>query len=219
MGLADLVFRRLAPRDDPPETVVLDDGRAVVVRPITPAAKPLIAEAITRVSPESSRRRFLTVRRRFSERELDDLTRLDGWRRYALGALERGPAGVRGVAVARFARLTDDARAAEIAILVVDAWQGAGLGLHLFGRLAKAARARGIDRFTGLVLPDNAPMLGMLRRHAPGLTLVREADHLSIDMPVPAPRDALSGFGAAMTSLFAAAAAKAPPRNLADARA
>jgi GNAT superfamily N-acetyltransferase len=218
MGLADLVFRRLAPRDDPPETLVLDDGRTVVVRPITPDAKPLIAEAITRVSPESSRRRFLTVRRQLSERELDQLTRLDGWHRYALGAVERGPAGVRGVAVARFARLADDPRAAEIAILVVDAWQGAGLGRHLLDRLANAARLRGIERFTGLVLADNAPMLGMLRRHAPGLALARDGDQLSIDVPVPESRGGRPSLGTALASLFATPATPSR-RNFADARA
>jgi len=168
------------------QTVALDDGRTVTVMPVTPDAKPLIARAIERVSPESSRRRFFTVRRRFSERELDDLTRLDGWHRYALGAVGTGPDGPEGAAVARFARVPGDPRAAEMALLVVDHWQGAGLGRRMFARISAAARERDIDRLTGIVLRDNDAMLGLLRRHAPGLEVTDAGEHLSIVVPLRA---------------------------------
>lgn len=180
MSLAAFAFRWLAPREASSATIRLDDGRAVELRPIGPDAKPLIAEAITRISPESSRRRFFTVRRRFSDRELDELTALDGWNRYAIGACERGL----GAGVGRFARIPEDPRAAELAMIVVDALQGAGLGRQLLARLIDAARSRGIERFTGIVLRDNVPMLSMLRRHAPGLALVDAGEHYAIDMPL-----------------------------------
>jgi acetyltransferase len=167
-----------------PETVTLDDGRSVTIRPDTPDAKPLIARAIERVSPASSRQRFFTVRRRFSERELDELTRLDGWRRYALGAVGWGADGAEGAAVARFARTADDPRAAEVALLVVDHWQGAGLGRRMLARISAAARERGIDRLTGIVLRDNHAMLGLLRRHVPGLDVVDAGEHLSVSLPL-----------------------------------
>lgn len=169
-------------RSDLPEPVVLDDGRRVVIEPVTPAARPLIERGIARVSPESSRRRFFTVRRRFSDAELDAMTRLDGWTRYALGAVATGPNGVEGAGIARFARLPGDATAAEMALLVVDHWQGAGLGRRLLGRIARAALERGVERFTGIVLPENDPMLALLRRHAPGLALVRTGDVLTVEV-------------------------------------
>ncbi len=208
MHLAALAFRWLAPRDGAAEPLELDDGRAVVVRPITPDAKPVIAEAISHVSPESSRRRFLTVRRRFSERELDELTNMDGWNRYALGACETGPRGTAGAAVARFARLPDDPRAAELALLVVDAWQGVGLGRALLDRLFDAARARGVERFTGIVLRDNAPMITMLRHHAPGLSLVDAGDHLAIDVPLMRPGLLPALAGSVVARLAALASAR-----------
>ena len=71
------------------EPIVLRDGAHSTVRPITPASKPLIAAAMARLSPESIRRRFFAPRRELSERELDRLTALDGWNRYALGACAR----------------------------------------------------------------------------------------------------------------------------------
>ena len=184
MGLLDFLPDRFRPAPPERERVALDDGRHVTIVPITPEAKPLIARAIERVSPESSRRRFFTVRRRFSERELDELTRLDGWNRYALGAVGRGADGPLGAAVARFARLPDDPRSAELALLVVDDFQRVGLGRRLLARLALAARARGVDRLIGSVLADNEAMLSLLHRHAPGVAIEPAGDHLSIDIPL-----------------------------------
>jgi GNAT superfamily N-acetyltransferase len=180
---AKLYRRYLAPAPAK-ERIVLDDGRTVTILPIGPDAKPLIAKAIERVSPESSRRRFFTVRRRFSERELDDMTRLDGWDRYAIGAVGRGPDGPLGAAVARFARLPHDPTSAELALLVVDDFQHVGLGRRMLARLSLAARERGIDHLVGSVLSDNDAMLSLLRRHAPGVAIAPAGDHLAIDVPI-----------------------------------
>jgi len=165
------------------ESAVLADGRVVVLRPVTPAAKPLIAAAMLRLSPESSRRRFFTPRFQLSDRELDRLTDLDGVDRYAIGATVVLPdGGAEGIGVARYARDPDAPRAAEAAVLVVDAYQGLGLGKLLLRRLAAAALARGIDRLRGIVLRDNDPMLGLLSRHAPGLALIRWNEHLEVEV-------------------------------------
>jgi len=184
MNLIDALlhpFRRLAPS----ERVVLVDGREVTLAPLTPAAKPLIAKAIDRVSPESSRHRFFTVRRRFSERELDEMTTLDGWNRYAIGATATGPEGPVGAAIARFARSAEDPTSAEVALIVVDDFQHDGLGRVMFARIAEAASARGIERFIALVLRDNAPMMGLLRRYAPALSVVDAGEHYRVEVPLP----------------------------------
>lgn len=153
--------------------------------PVTPAAKPLIQEAMGRLSPESSRHRFFTVRRRLSEAELARLTELDGWNRYAIGASAVHPGGrLEGVGVARFARPARGSRVAEIALLVVDGWQGMGVGKRLFAMLRDAAVARGIDRLYGIVLRDNDAMLRLLRRHAPGVRFVDVGDHYEVDIPL-----------------------------------
>jgi acetyltransferase len=66
------------------------------------------------------------------------------------------------------------------AVLVVDAYQGQGIGKRLLALLGAAAKARGIRRLGGIVLADNDPMLGLLRRHASGLEIVREDGHLAV---------------------------------------
>ncbi len=172
----------------------LRDGRPLAIRPITPAARPLIERAITRVSPESSRRRFFTPRFRFSERELDALTVLDGHDRFALGAVVSAHDGSEeGVGVARFVRVAGQHDTAEVAILVVDAFQGQGVGRTLLARLALAALARGIARFRGMVMTDNDPMLKLLSRYAPGLSMARVDGHFDIHVPL-VPRHAVAAL-------------------------
>ena len=120
------------------ESALLSDGRAVVLRPVTPASRLLIAAAMSHLSPESSRRRFFTPRFRLSDAELDRLTNLDGVDRYAIGATVASADGsVEGIGVARYTREPDEPRAAEAAVVVIDAYQGLGLGSQLLGKASK----------------------------------------------------------------------------------
>lgn len=164
----------------------LRDGRSVSVGPVGPAARPLIEQGIARLSPESSRRRFFTVRYRLSDKELDELTILDGYHRFAVGASVEGPGGVtEGVGVARFVRDQREPSAAEVALLVVDAYQGQGVGKMLLTRRAEAALARGITRFRGMVLADNDAMLGLLAKLTPDVALARADGHLNFEARLP----------------------------------
>jgi GNAT superfamily N-acetyltransferase len=155
----------------------------VALEPVTPSARPLIEAAMAKLSPETSRRRFFTVRYRLSDDELDRLTHLDGWTAYAIAAVAHHPDGrSEGAGIARFARLAARPTVAEAAVLVVDAWQGRGLGKRLLAAIGQAALARGIDTLRGIVLNDNDPMLGLLSRHAPGLTRIDAGDHYDIEV-------------------------------------
>jgi GNAT superfamily N-acetyltransferase len=159
------------------------DGRPLWIGPVTPAAKPLIVRGLERISPETSRRRFFTVRHRFSDEELEAMTNLDGHVRFALGATVRDAAGnVEPVGIARFARLAETPTVAEVAILVIDAFQGQGVGRTLLKRLAAAALARGILRFRGIVLPENKPIIRLLTRYAPDPPIIPGGEHLTIDV-------------------------------------
>jgi GNAT superfamily N-acetyltransferase len=52
---------------------------------------------------------------------------------------------------------------AEVAIAVLDEWQGRGVGRALLHRLAAVARRRGILRFTGMMLADNTAIISLMR--------------------------------------------------------
>jgi GNAT superfamily N-acetyltransferase len=153
--------------------------------PVTPDDKPLIQAAMGRLSPETSRQRFFSVRRSLSEPELKRLTELDGWNRYAIGASVRHPDGsVEGVGIARFARLAGDNKDAELGMLVVDGWQGMGIGKRLLALIREAAVARRIERLSGLVLKDNKAMLALLKRHAPGTHVIDAGDCYRVEIPL-----------------------------------
>jgi EmrB/QacA subfamily drug resistance transporter len=142
-------------------TVALRDGSKVVIRPVRSADAPLLADGFTRLSPESRRLRFLRRKDELTPAELRYFTDVDHHDHEALGALDR--AGGRGVGIARYVRDTGDPQSAEIAVTIVDDWQGRGLGAELLAQLSGRARAEGIHRFTALVSADNAAMAALLR--------------------------------------------------------
>jgi RimJ/RimL family protein N-acetyltransferase len=178
------------------DSIVLPGGSHLEVRPITPASKPLIAAAMARLSPESIRRRFFAPRRELSELELHRLTALDGWNQYALGVCDRAGNGpLEGVGVARFARTPEASTTAEIAITIVDAYQGRGIGKALIARLANAAATRGIRTLHAIVLPDNAPIIALLQRFAPWARWRRDGDNLMAVIPLSAEPVVVSALG------------------------
>jgi len=142
--------------------VVLRDGSEVVNPQVRSADPPQQADCFARLSPESRRLRFLRRKDALSAAELRYFTDVDHHDHEALGALDH--AAGRGVGVARYVRDAGDPHAAEIAVTVVDDWQGRGLGAELLAQLAGRARAAGIRRFTALVSADNAAMTALLRR-------------------------------------------------------
>jgi RimJ/RimL family protein N-acetyltransferase len=166
--------------------VVLRDGSRVILRPGLPSDRALLAREFEHLSDESRYRRFFAPMKTMSDELLDYLTSIDYVDHFAWAALsaEPGPGGeVRGVGVSRYIRLADPV-AAEMAVTVVDDWQGRGLGRLLLDALVLEALENGISRFEGDVLVENRPMQEMLKRtgarfrsESPGVL------RFSIDLP------------------------------------
>ena len=149
--------------------VVLRDGSPVLIRQVRSTDAPLLADGFARLSAASRRMRFLGVKKELSAAELRYLTDVDHHDHEALGALD--PASGHGVGIARYVRDADDPQAAEIAVTIVDDWQGRGLGTELLARLSDRARREGIRRFTALTDADNVAVAALLRNA--GAHLVR----------------------------------------------
>jgi RimJ/RimL family protein N-acetyltransferase len=141
--------------------VVLRDGSTVLIRPVRSADAPLVADGFARLSARSRQLRFLTPKKELSPAELRYLTEVDHHDHEALGALDH--ADGRGVGIARYIRDADDPQAAEVAVTIIDDWQGRGLGTELVAQLSDRARSEGIRRFTALVTADNPAMARLLR--------------------------------------------------------
>jgi GNAT superfamily N-acetyltransferase len=141
--------------------VVLRDGSKVVIRPVGRADAPLLADGFARLSPQSRRLRFLRTKDELTPAELRYFTDVDHHDHEALGALDHTGGGV---GIARYVRDADDPHAAEIAVTVIDDWQGRGLGTELLAQLSGRARAEGIRRFTALASAENKVVAALLHR-------------------------------------------------------
>lgn len=140
---------------------VLRDGSRVQIRPVRSGDAPLLADGFARLSATSRWMRFLTPKKELSPAELRFLTDLDHHDHEALGALDHLDG--RGVGVARYVRQADDPWGADVAVTIVDEWQGRGLGTELLARLSDRAREENIRRFTALVAAENVAVAGLLR--------------------------------------------------------
>ena len=134
--------------------VSLDNRVDVLVRPIRPDDKALLADGMEQLSRQSAYQRFLAPKEALTEDELRYLTEVDFRDHVAYVAVRPEEPGVL-VGVARWIRLRDDPEVAEIAFVVSDALQRRGLGTALADALAEAARERGVKRFVATMLPDN----------------------------------------------------------------
>ena len=147
--------------------VALRDRSTVLIRQVQSADAPLVADGFARLSPRSRQLRFLAPKKDLSPAELRYFTDVDHHDHEALVALN--PADGRGVGIARYIRHSEDPHAAEIAVTIVDDWQGRGLGTELVTRLSGRARHEGIHRFTALVAEDNMAVARMLRNTSASL--------------------------------------------------
>ena len=134
----------------------LRDGRQIEIRALRPDDKDDMLAAIGRTSTESLQRRFFVVKRGFSQKELDFFMKIDFSNHVALVALADEDGRPTIVGGGRYV-VVEPGRA-EVAFVVIDGYQGQGLGAHLMRHLAGIARDAGLTELTAEVLPENTAM-------------------------------------------------------------
>jgi RimJ/RimL family protein N-acetyltransferase len=137
----------------------LRDGRFVHVRALKPDDEADMLVAVHRTHAESLRRRFFAAKREFSEKEIDFFLHVDFVNHVALVAtLDSDPHQIIGGC--RY--IISEPGKAEVAFVVIDAYQGQGIGTMLTRHLAGLARAAGLKELAAEVLAENTAMLRVL---------------------------------------------------------
>ena len=140
----------------------LRDGRNVEVRALRPDDKDDMLAAVGRTGTESLQRRFFVVKRGFSEKEIAYFMNIDFANHVALVALASEDG--RDVIVGGGRYIVTEPGKAEIAFVVIDDYQGKGLGTLLMRHLAVIARKAGLKQLIAEVLPENAAMRKVFSR-------------------------------------------------------
>ncbi|QIO33984.1 GNAT family N-acetyltransferase [Bradyrhizobium sp. 1(2017)] len=140
----------------------LRDGTGVEIRALRPDDEAAMLAALGEVGAESLQRRFFMLKRHFSEKERAFFVEVDFKNHVALVACVADAGRSTIVGGARY--VAAGPGCAETAFMVIDAWQGRGIGGLLLRHLISLAREAGLKELTAEVLPNNAAMLRLFRR-------------------------------------------------------
>ena len=135
----------------------LRDGRSIEIRALRPDDEFDMLAALEETSAQSLRRRFFATKRHFSERERAFFMEPDFRNHVALVACTEDAGRSTIIGGGRY--IASEPGRAEMAFVVIDAWQGCGIGGLLTRHLIAIAREAGLTELTAEVLSDNAAML------------------------------------------------------------
>jgi nucleotide-binding universal stress UspA family protein/GNAT superfamily N-acetyltransferase len=175
----------------------LPDGTRIGLRSLGADDRELLLDMFDRLGEESRYRRFLTPKKRLTDRELAALSAVDHHDHEALVALAADGRET-GVGVARYVRSAADPAVAEVAVAVTDDWQRRGVGGAVLEHLAARAREEGVRRFSALVLAENRAVRDLFERVG-DVTLTPVGDgQVELEIELPDRRGAGSGLARAL---------------------
>ncbi|WP_025035479.1 GNAT family N-acetyltransferase [Bradyrhizobium sp. DOA9] len=161
---------------------VLKDGTPIQIRALRASDEADMLAAVARTSPQSLQSRFFILKRHFSEKERAFFMDVDFSNHVALAALVEEQGRYAIIGGGRYV-VVEPGRA-EMAFVVVDAWQGRGVGSLLLRHLTNIAREQGVRELVAEVLSDNASMRSVFAKA--GFELARSDDprtvHLSLSL-------------------------------------
>jgi ribosomal protein S18 acetylase RimI-like enzyme len=136
---------------------LLGDGRQIEVRALRREDEADMLAAVGKTSAQSLQRRFFVMKRHFSDKELAFFLDVDFKNHVAIVAVAEERGGKVIVGGGRY--IVFEPGRAEMAFVVIDAWQGRGIGSILMRHLVGIATDAGLKELTAEVLPENAAMI------------------------------------------------------------
>jgi RimJ/RimL family protein N-acetyltransferase len=153
------------------ETVTLNDGTEVTIRPIRPDDAPRLQATFHRLSPETIFYRFLGQPKDLPDEQAHRLANVDYDSHMAFVAVMDDEV----IGVARYAEPNwGEDGVAEAGVIVEDAYQSKGLGTMLLKRLIDYGLEHGIHTFAATIHHSNQKILRFLRYS--GLPVERRLD-------------------------------------------
>ena len=150
----------------------LRDGCRVEFRALRPDDRADLIAAVGRTSDRSLHRHFFGLKRGFTDQEAAYFVNVDFVNHVALVALideER-----RSVIAGGGRYIVVQPGQAEVAFVVVDEYQGRGIGGALMRHLTSIACAAGLRTFIAEILPENTSMLQLFKTSGRPLSMRRE---------------------------------------------
>ena len=143
---------------------LLRDGSQIEIRALRHDDEADMLAAIERTSAQSLQRRFFVMKRHFSEKELAFFMDIDFKNHVAIVATAEEP-GPRTIIAGGGRYIVFEPGRAEMAFVVIDSWQGRGIGSILMRHLIKLANDAGLQELTAEVLPENTAMLKVFGKY------------------------------------------------------
>ena len=151
----------------------LRDGRPFKIRALRPDDRDGLLAAVDQTSAQSLYRRFFSPRRGFTEEQIAYFVNVDFVAHVALvAALEENG---RRTIIGGGRYIVVQPGKAEVAFVVVDRYQGQGIGAALMRHLTTIARDAGLEELIAEVLADNISMLKVFRNSGLRLGTTHEA--------------------------------------------
>jgi acetyltransferase len=157
---------RLAIRPYPAalEETVAWDGGTILLRPIRPEDGPAHVAFFDALTPDDVRYRMFVRVRELQPDQLARFTQIDYDREMAFIATRPGPDDIaETLGVGRVVADPDNV-SAEFAVTVRSDLKGKGLGRMLMEKLIAYCRARGTGEIVGEALPQNGPVIGLVKK-------------------------------------------------------
>src|SRR5262245_27857775 len=158
----------------------LRNGRRIEIRAFRPSDKNALEAAVGRASALSLYRRFFAIKREFTEREREFFLNVDFVNHVALVAVTEETGQPAVVAGGRYVVVKPGR--AEVAFVVIDEYQGQGIGAALLRHLAIMARAAGLQEFVAEVLAENSPMLNVFKNAGLPMSTTRETEYVHVSL-------------------------------------
>jgi len=140
---------------------LLSDGSQIEIRALRREDEANMLGAVGKTSAQSLQRRFFVMKRHFSDKERAFFMDVDFKNHVAIVAL--ADEADRKVIVGGGRYITFEPGRAEMAFVVIDTWQGRGVGSILMRHLIKIASDAGLKELTAEVLPENTAMIKVFR--------------------------------------------------------